>query len=239
MDEVDYIVSELVDGVALSQLLQSQATRVLPLERALDIALAVTGALAYAHENGIVHRDVKAANVLMARNGEIKLADFGIATSVLGLGPPKQASREASLSGTPFAMSPEQTLGDYTDARSDLFSLGVLLYELIGGSSPFLSSDAATSLKLVRELRPIPLSELRPEVPVALSRLVDQVLQKRREDRPESAQEVKAVLENVAATLKASRAATLPAEVLERQVSVGSILLKGHAGALICQRRCG
>jgi len=230
IDEVDYIVSELVDGVSLSQLLQSQPTPLLPLERALDIAIAVAGALAYAHENGIVHRDVKAANVLMARNGEIKLADFGIATSALGLGPPKDANPEASLTGSPFAMSPEQTLGDYTDARSDLFSFGALMYELFSGTPPFLSADAATSLKLVRELRPLPVSELRPEVPVALSRLVDQVLQKRREDRPESALEVKAVLEQVAAALKASRAAA-PAAVLERQVSVGCILLKGSRGA--------
>jgi len=233
IEEVDYIVSELVDGVSLSQLLLSQPTPLLPLERVLDIAIAVAGALAYAHDNGIVHRDVKSANVLMARNGEIKLADFGVATSALGLGPPKDASHESSLSGTPFAMSPEQTLGDYTDARSDLFSFGALLYELVAGSPPFLSSDAATSLRLVRESRPIPLSELRPEVPVALSRLVDQVLQKRREDRPESALEVKVVLENVAAMLKAARAATLPAEVLERQVAVGCILLKGHAGGAL------
>lgn len=231
VDDVDYIVSELVDGVSLSQFLQSQPTPAMPLERALDVAIAVAGALAYAHENGIVHRDVKAANVLMARNGDIKLADFGIATNVLGLGPPQHGLFESSLSGSPFAMSPEQTLGDYTDARSDLFSFGALLYELIAGSSPFLSSDAATSLRLVREARPIPLSELRPEVPVALSRLVDQILQKRREDRPESAFEVKAILEQVASTLRASRAATLPAEVLERQVSVGCILFKAQAQA--------
>ncbi|HKQ71763.1 MAG TPA: protein kinase [Polyangiaceae bacterium] len=229
VDDIEHIVSELVDGISLSQHLLAISARLL-LDRTLEIALAVAEALAYAHENGVVHRDVKAANILIARNGEIKLADFGIATTVRGLGPRGQSASEG-LVGTYYAMSPEQSRSEYTDARSDLFSFGALIYELVSGAPPFFANDPATSLKLVRDARPLPLAEALPEIPVALSKLVDRLLEKRREDRPESAREFIAVLQQIRAGLKATRGSERAPELLERQLTVGCVRVQPTGGS--------
>jgi tRNA A-37 threonylcarbamoyl transferase component Bud32 len=220
VDGIDFIISELIDGTSLSETLQSLKPERLPLDRALQIACAVIEALGYAHDQDVVHRDVKAANVIVAKNGEIRLSDFGISATSRGLGPLRAAPMGSGISGTCHAMSPEQSLGEYTDARSDLFSFGALLYELISGTAPFWSPDRATCLRLVREARPLPLAELRPDVPLTVSRLAERLLEKRREDRPESAREVKAILSTALAAVQQVSQDNARSELTERQLAV-------------------
>jgi serine/threonine protein kinase/tetratricopeptide (TPR) repeat protein len=221
VDGVEYIISELVEGVSLAELTASLPNHRLPVQRVLEIGVAIADALAYAHDNGIVHRDVKAANVLIDKNGHVKLTDFGISAATHGLGPPRASGEVPVHSGTFSAMSPEQSIGDYTDARSDLFSLGALLYELFSGSGPFTAGDPAACLRMVRASQPPPLSEVEPETPVQVSRLIEGLLEKRREDRPESAREVSEVL---AAALKlvrgTSRGHSELESIIERQVAI-------------------
>ena len=130
---VPYIVMEYVDGMTLRQLLAS-GRRLLP-ERALEIAAGVLTALDYAHRHGIVHRDIKPANVMLTRNGDVKVMDFGIARAVNESG--QTMTSASAVMGTAQYLSPEQARGEVVDARSDLYSTGVLLYELLVGQPPF------------------------------------------------------------------------------------------------------
>ena len=130
---VPFIVMEFVDGMTLRQLLAS-GRRLLP-ERALEITAGVLAALDYAHRHGIVHRDIKPANVMLTRTGDVKVMDFGIARAMNDTGNTMTAT--SAVMGTAQYLSPEQARGEVVDARSDLYSAGVLLYELLTGRPPF------------------------------------------------------------------------------------------------------
>ncbi|MEY2937300.1 MAG: hypothetical protein RL033_8049, partial [Pseudomonadota bacterium] len=185
----DYIVSEYVDGLSLAE----NSGAGLDLDRQLMIALQISRGLAFAHEAGVVHLDLKAENVLVGRDGVSKIADFGIARRI-DAGERHEASG-VTIRGTFRSMSPEQTRASPADARSDLFSFGTLLYELLAGVSPFYArGHAAETIRRIRELRPLPLRELRPEVPATLSELVERLHSKEVADRPESTREVEALL---------------------------------------------
>lgn len=179
----DAIVLEYVEGRTLRALL---AEGVPPIGLAVLLAREVTEGLAAAHAAGLVHRDLKAENVLVTREGHAKILDFGVAK----LPEAEALTGYGAVLGTAHAMSPEQARGGEVDARSDLFSLGILLYELLTGTSPFRGSNALDAMQRVISHAPPPVSSLRPEVPRALSHLVDRLLAKRREDRPGSAAEV-------------------------------------------------
>ncbi|HJX29100.1 MAG TPA: protein kinase [Thermoanaerobaculia bacterium] len=189
--EGDWIVMELVEGQTLRSFIQEKGA--LPLEQAIRIGLDISEGLAEAHSHGILHRDLKAANVMVTPAGRAKILDFGLA---------KQLSRgdgddqEASLSGTglvvgtSYAMSPEQVLGQPLDARSDLFSLGSLLYEMLTGEPPFRSNTPAASQAAILSLRPPPLGDVRPGLPQGLSDLIGLLLEKDCRFRPQNAIEV-------------------------------------------------
>ena len=158
---VPYIVMEYVDGRTLRDLLRDDR-RLLP-ERALEITDGVLRALDYSHRNGIIHRDIKPGNVMLTRTGEVKVMDFGIARAVSD----SQATmtQTAQVIGTAQYLSPEQARGERVDSRSDLYSTGCLLYELLTGRPPFLGdSPVAIAYQHVRE-NPIPPSRLDPEIP--------------------------------------------------------------------------
>ena len=189
-DGVDHIVMEYVPGPSLRTL---RGSGPLTIARTVQIAIELADALDHVHGAGIIHRDVKLENVLTSQDGRPKLNDFGIACTAASA-----ASGGGEVMGTPRSMSPEQTLGESVDCRSDLFSLGVLLYELLTGASPFAADDHAQTMRRIVLHQPRPLAAEMPGAPQALAELVDQLLDKRPPRRPQSAQEVAARLRAIA-----------------------------------------
>ncbi|HEX3529334.1 MAG TPA: protein kinase [Thermoanaerobaculia bacterium] len=185
----DVIVLEYVEGRTLREVLGDGLPS---LSVVLRLAREIAEGLAAAHAAGLVHRDLKSENVMVTPEGRAKILDFGLAKPFV-LDPPQDGENltaQGVLLGTFHAMSPEQARGGEVDARSDLFSLGVLLYEMLTGRSPFQGSDVLDTLQKVCSHQPPPVSTLRPELPAGLSDLVGSLLAKRREERPRNAGEV-------------------------------------------------
>ncbi len=184
---VPYIVMEFVDGRTLRDLLKDHR-RLLP-ERALEITDGVLRALDYSHRNGIVHRDIKPGNVMLTRSGEVKVMDFGIARAVADS--QLTMTQTAQVIGTAQYLSPEQARGERVDARSDLYSTGCLLYELLTGRPPFTGdSPVAIAYQHVKE-EPIPPSQIDPEVPAWADAIVLKAMRKDPADRYQSAGEMR------------------------------------------------
>jgi len=180
---VPYIVMEYVDGQTLRQLLSS-GRRLLP-ERALEITAGVLAALDYSHRHGIVHRDIKPANVMLTRTGDVKVMDFGIARALADASATLTAG--SAVMGTAQYLSPEQARGEVVDARSDLYSTGCLLYELLTGRPPFTGdSPVSVAYQHVSE-QASPPSQIDPAVPPGLDALVMRSLAKNPDDRYQSA----------------------------------------------------
>ncbi len=184
---VPYIVMEFVDGRTLRDLLRDDR-RLLP-ERAAEITDGVLRALDYSHRNGIVHRDIKPGNVMLTRSGEVKVMDFGIARAVSDS--QMTMTQTAQVIGTAQYLSPEQARGERVDARSDLYSTGCLLYELLTGRPPFTGdSPVAIAYQHVKE-EPIPPSRIDPEVPAWADAIVLKAMQKDPALRYQSAGEMR------------------------------------------------
>ena len=184
---VPYIVMEYVDGRTLRELLRDDR-RLLP-ERALEITDGVLRALDYSHRNGIVHRDIKPGNVMLTRSAEVKVMDFGIARAVSDA--QATMTQTAQVIGTAQYLSPEQARGERVDARSDLYSTGCLLYELLTGRPPFTGdSPVAIAYQHVRE-NPIPPSRIDPEIPAWADSIVLKAMAKDPADRYQSAAEMR------------------------------------------------
>jgi serine/threonine-protein kinase len=184
---VPYIVMEFVDGRTLRDLLRDDR-RLLP-ERALEITDGVLRALDYSHRNGIVHRDIKPGNVMLTRSGDVKVMDFGIARAVADS--QMTMTQTAQVIGTAQYLSPEQARGERVDARSDLYSTGCLLYELLTGRPPFTGdSPVAIAYQHVKE-EPIPPSQIDPEVPPWADAIVLKAMRKDPADRYQSAGEMR------------------------------------------------
>jgi serine/threonine-protein kinase len=184
---VPYIVMEYVDGRTLRELLRDDR-RLLP-ERALEITDGVLRALDYSHRNGIVHRDIKPGNVMLTRSAEVKVMDFGIARAVSDA--QATMTQTAQVIGTAQYLSPEQARGERVDARSDLYSTGCLLYELLTGRPPFTGdSPVAIAYQHVRE-NPIPPSQVDPEIPSWADSIVLKAMAKDPADRYQSAAEMR------------------------------------------------
>ena len=184
---VPYIVMEYVDGRTLRDLLRDDR-RLLP-ERALEITDGVLRALDYSHRHGIVHRDIKPGNVMLTRTGEVKVMDFGIARAVSDA--QATMTQTAQVIGTAQYLSPEQARGERVDARSDLYSTGCLLYELLTGRPPFLGdSPVAIAYQHVRE-NPVPPSHLDPEIPPWADSIVLRAMAKDPAQRYQSAADMR------------------------------------------------
>ena len=184
---VPYIVMEYVEGSTLRDLMSS-GNRLVP-ERALEIVDGVLEALAYSHAQGIVHRDIKPANVMLTPSGAVKVMDFGIARAMDDMG--ATMTQTSAVIGTAQYLSPEQARGQQVDARSDLYSTGCLLYELLTGRPPFVGdSPVSVAYQHVRE-NPVPPSQLDPDVPTSIDAIVLKALAKEREQRYQSADEMR------------------------------------------------
>jgi eukaryotic-like serine/threonine-protein kinase len=192
--DLEHIVMEHVEGADLHKIL---ARGPLEVPQVMRLARQLADGLDAAHRQGIVHRDFKAENVLVTTTGQAKIADFGIAKQLLARADEAEESLTGGnvVLGTYRTMSPEQARGEPVDHRTDLFALGVLLYEALTGRSPFAAENALTTLGRVIHLRQEPVRSLRPGVPEALSALVDDLLQKEPALRPQSAAQVRRELE--------------------------------------------
>jgi TolB-like protein/tRNA A-37 threonylcarbamoyl transferase component Bud32 len=193
IDGVHFITMELVEGRSLDRLIPKDG---LPIDRILEIATAIAEALAAAHEKGIVHRDLKPANVMLTEDGRVKVLDFGIAKELH-----EGKSGDATLTsagftevgvvmGTPSYMSPEQITGCAIDQRTDIFSLGTVMYQLASGQRPFQGRSSAELASAILRDPPQPLRDLRADLPVGLERVIQRCLQKCAADRFPSAREL-------------------------------------------------
>ncbi|MDX5571066.1 tetratricopeptide repeat protein [Streptomyces sp. ID01-9D] len=179
-----YLVMELLDGQNLSQLLADNRQHPLPVDHVVDIAEQVADALGYTHRQGIVHRDLKPANIMRLTDGTVKICDFGIARLGHDIGMTSRLTTTGLAMGTPHYMSPEQISGKEVDHRSDLYSLGCVLYEIATGVPPFDQEDAWAVLVGHRDTPPEPLRTHRAELPGFLDRVVLDLLAKAPDERP-------------------------------------------------------
>ncbi|MGW0644734.1 tetratricopeptide repeat protein [Streptomyces badius] len=179
-----YLVMELLDGQNLSQLLEENQQHPLPVEHVVDIAEQVADALGYTHRQGIVHRDLKPANIMRLTDGTVKICDFGIARLGHDISMTSRLTTTGLAMGTPHYMSPEQISGKEVDHRSDLYSLGCVLYEIATGVPPFDQEDAWAVLVGHRDTPPEPLRTHRAELPGFFDRVVLDLLAKAPEERP-------------------------------------------------------
>ncbi len=189
-DRTHFIVMEYVDGEALSAVIRSEAP--LPAARAASVAADIAKALSYAHRHGVVHRDVKPGNVLLTADGLVKVTDFGIARA---MGVDEQVTQTGLVMGTATYFSPEQAQGLGVDGRSDVYALGVVLYEMLAGRPPFVGeSPVAIAYQHVRE-EPPPLRSFNPDVPAALEAVVEKAMAKAPAERYASADDLRLDLE--------------------------------------------
>ena len=195
-DGAPFLTMELVDGQKLDTMIPPGG---LPLPQIFDVGIAIADALAAAHESGVVHRDLKPANVMLDSRGQVKVLDFGLAKLVGGESVDTDSAAETrdmsltgqgALLGTVPYMSPEQLEGKPVDLRTDIFSLGVVLYQMCTGQRPFGGETSAALVSSIMRDAPRPTIELRPDVPRALSRLIDHCLQKKVADRVQTAPDV-------------------------------------------------
>ena len=190
-NEVLYIVMRCLDGPSLRQMLEQQHR--LSLRDASRIARQVADALGHAHRNGIVHRDVKPDNILLDKTGHVLVTDFGIAKAAQEASV-SQLTTEGMVVGTPHYMSPEQATGEQVDARSDIYSLGVVLYQMLAGVPPFDGESAQSVLMKQATATAEPIRHLRSEVPPALAAVVDRALAKDPAERFQTAEELSSAL---------------------------------------------
>jgi len=192
-----FIVMERLEGESLKQHIAGHPMEV---DEVLEVGVQVADALVASHAKNIVHRDIKPANIFLTPNGPVKVLDFGLAKLVHNLGTEDDAGADNSLTaigvipGTAVYMSPEQARSETVDARSDLFSFGVVLYEMATGKKPFTGANSLVTLNAVLHSKPVPPKEINPKIPIELQGIIGKAMEKDRNHRYQSAAEMKSDL---------------------------------------------
>ncbi len=225
-----FLAMPLYDGESLEHRI---ARGPLPVDQALDIATQTARGLAKAHHHGIVHRDVKPANLFLTNDGVVKVLDFGIAKLKGEAGP----TRHGTLLGTPTYMAPEQTRGGETDARADVWSMGVVLYEMLAGRRPFAGGTDVAVVHAVLHQEPVPLPEIRPEVTPEIERIVGAMLAKDPGDRYRDAGEALSDLRRAQGMASTTLSTGVPIAVRPRRrrwvvAALLGLALAGTAGVV-------
>ena len=202
-----FISMELIEGQGLDTKLHSGP---LPVDRLLDVSIQLADAIDAAHAKGIIHRDIKPANIFLTQRGQVKVLDFGLAklTRAAGMAAEievtlDEGARTASLTnpgstvGTVAYMSPEQARGEQLDARTDLFSLGTVLYQMATGQLPFSGNTSAVIFNAILERDPVPAAQLNPQIPARLQEIIDKLLEKDRDLRYQSAADLRGDLKRL------------------------------------------
>ena len=186
-----FMVMELAEGMSMEAMLrqrQANGMGLFPVESVLRIAKQACSGLAAAHAIGVVHRDIKPSNLMVSARGHLTIVDFGIARLLEDNSPRLTAPTQTI--GSPLYMSPEQTMGIDVDGRSDLYSFGCVLYELLAGRPPFVAEMPIAVMRMHLEERPVPMRNIRSDLPRGLAELVDGLLEKERDARPPDAEYV-------------------------------------------------
>ncbi|NOT59716.1 MAG: protein kinase, partial [Acidobacteria bacterium] len=221
LDGLHFIAMELVDGHTLREKIIAAKQQLSDIKEIVEVALQISAALSAAHAAGVIHRDIKPENVMVRRDDYVKVVDFGLAklTERQGEGETERQSdlspslrlsvspsdtKPGTVLGTLRYMSPEQAQGRDVDARSDIFSLGVVLYEWLAGSAPFKGDTVAATLDAVTHHTPVPLQQLRPDLSAECASLVHRMLEKDRALRHSSADDLRAALKHLKRELDSS-----------------------------------
>jgi serine/threonine protein kinase/tetratricopeptide (TPR) repeat protein len=225
-DGARFITMELVEGVSLDREVTAEG---LPATRVVEMGIALADALTAAHERGVIHRDLKPANVMLGRDGRVKVLDFGLA-KLAGTPADPSLSRAAtmpspvsalgSVLGTVPYMAPEQIRGEPVDARTDLFALGIVLYELAAGRRPFAGATAADTTSAILRDAPAPLARVRADLPGDLERIVSRCLEKNPRERFQTALDVANELRALRKQLASSAAGPSARPVVDRLASI-------------------
>jgi len=239
-DGVQLVAMEYVPGKSLGELIRPGG---LPLEEVLRYALQIAEAAAKAHAAGIIHRDLKPANIMVTNEGTIKILDFGLAKKYsLPDSPDDDSTVEEPLTrpglviGTVAYMSPEQASGEPVDGRSDLFSLGGILYELLSGIRPFVGKTTLSTLQKIHTADPPPLEDIRPDLPHDVYRIIEKVLQKDRTKRHQNMQELRGELLKVLEEITGRANSISITHQLQRRFSRPARFVRTHrwATAVVC-----
>jgi serine/threonine-protein kinase len=223
-----YIAMEFVEGESLSTIMQRKRFRP---EEIIELGITIASTLGYAHHKGVVHRDIKPSNILIRPDGSLKITDFGIAHIQDASAAEKTQAGE--ILGTPAYMSPEQVKSQHVDGRSDLFSLGIILYELCAGTRPFQGDNISALFQAVTQQEPGDIIKINPDIPVKLSKIIMKCLRKKAEERFETGELLAEALKNCLSIEESMQQATPGVRGKRRIIvlaAVGILLLGGVAG---------
>lgn len=240
-----YLVMQLISGESLEERLQRKER--LPLREVIRISMQAAHGLSAAYAQGLIHRDIKPGNILIEKaHDNVKLTDFGLARAVDDV----KLTRTGFVSGTPLYMAPEQAMGEEADHRSDLFSLGAIMYEMCAGQPPFMGNSALAILRQITDTKHRPLREVNPEVPEWFAETIDQLLSKNPDDRIQSAALLAELLEFQFALMKTSEDIPTVCRIeldqrakrnrlVATAIGVGFLVVGLLAGVLISNRSTG